>query len=72
VLGDFFSCYQNAALIFSTKELGHEGIKSAAQCGLASPFVPHDYNKGSVFNLCLNILQGGSFVPLIGKRQIFN
>ncbi len=70
--GDFLSFDQDTALVCPAEEFGHEGIEATAQCGLAGPSMPHDHNKRSIFNLGLNVLQGRSFVSLIGERQVFN
>jgi hypothetical protein len=34
--------------------------------------MPHHCYKGSIFNLALDILQGRSFVSLVGENQVFN
>jgi hypothetical protein len=34
--------------------------------------MPHHHNEGSLFNLALDILQGGSFVSLISEGQVFD
>jgi hypothetical protein len=72
VPGNFPPLDDNTALSTASEEPGDEAVQCAAEGRLACPTVAHHHNRGALFRLRMDVIQGRSFLPSIMKREIFN